>query len=121
MLRFSVTNTTGAEIAIKSIKVESSDPTNEFYAKASYSPHDFTTSEPKLSIRLSCSHNIAAGSNANFYMTTPGNTVSTASANLIITVEYDDTSKVFTVPGATNAFLQTPFEGGKRYYFDLSI
>ena len=124
LLRFSVTNATGAEIAIKSIEVKSSDPSNEFYASANYSytTHNFTPSNLKPSLRLSCSQNIAAGAKAEFYMTTPGNTVAATGANFLITVGYDAaSSKVFTVPMSTNDFLKVPFEGGKRYYFDLTI
>jgi len=131
MLRFPITNDTGGEIRITAIHIRSSNAANQFYSAADYSYDPFHNLLPKdsqSSLLLSCNHKIANGKSTDFYMMIPGNITPVTTADFLIMVYYEESStpgayprQEFNIPMSANAFLQTPFEGGKRYYFRLNV
>jgi len=133
MLRFPITNNTGSEIKIDGIQIRSSNAANQFYSTADYSAspfHNLLLKDQNLdpALYLGCDHTIANSTSFDFYMMIPGNTTPVTTADLLITIFYYVTSdpfvllrQEFNIPMSANAFLQKPFEGGKRYYFRLNV
>ena len=127
MLRFSVTNSTGEEIAIQGIDIRSSSAANQFNYNADYNTnHVFTPNQVTESLQLTCQQSIVGGGeSAHFYRMVSGNMIRTTAADFVVTVKYysagSNKTQEFRIPMSANAFLQTPFEGGKRYYFNLNI
>ena len=127
MLRFSVTNSTNEEITIQGIDIRSSSAANQFHYIANYdTDHVFTPFDFTESLQLTCQQStLDDGESAHFYRMIAGNTVRETTADFVVIVRYSTgggaKTQEFRIPMSANAFLQTPFEGGKRYYFNLNI
>ena len=127
MLRFSVTNSTNEEITIQGIDIRSSSAANQFHYIANYdTDHVFTPFDFTESLQLTCQQStLDDGESAHFYRMVSGNMIRTTAADFVVTVKYfsagSNKTQEFRIPMSANAFLQTPFEGGKRYYFNLNI
>ena len=123
MLRFRLKNTTANSINITSIKIRSENPANQFYRFASADYTGVSSSQLVSEMGLTCENTTVAAGGAtisDFYMMLAGNTVSDTNAGLIIAVHFG-TGQVqeFVIP--TCDFLKTPFVGGMRYYFNLTV
>ena len=129
MLRFTLLNDTGGDITVEDIIVETQNGENTFYTGLNYNIDDDSIrygDRIANAIKLSVSTDqIVDGAVFDAYMIVVGSMVFDDSDNLCVTVIYNDGSETkqqeFTIPRVSNTFLQSPFEGGKRYYFKLKL
>ena len=127
LLRFSLLNDTGGDITISEIRIKSKNITSYFLRRYIYDIDDDVIDvaySSSVSLNINSSPTIADGTTFDAYMIS-GNTLYDDTDEVIITITFNDGTndgtQEFTIPMATNAFLQTPFESGKRYYFKLKL
>ena len=127
LLRFSLQNDTGGNIEILEINVRSENSANSFHHTCHYDMDSddvvVTIHTPDLSLIVN-NPVIADQGTFDAYMIA-SNEVYNNTDNLIVSITFNDGAnngiEEFTISRAGNAFLQTPFEGGKRYYFKLKL
>ena len=127
LLRFSLLNDTGGDITISEISIRSENSSNAFLDDCSYDINSndidrYYTSNASLAVDNSPT--IAHGGTFDGYMIS-GSEVLDDTDNVIVSITFNDGVnngvQEFIIPRASNAFLKTPFEDGKRYYFKLKL
>ena len=131
MLRFSLKNRTGNDIEIQKISIRSNHDNNSFldyaYTSIIYYPPFYSNATEVFIQCLNTTITSANTDSHDFYMMLAGNSVE-VEADLIVSVQFtkDDVSNIryiqkFTIPASEVDFLDSPFEAGKRYYFQLAV
>ena len=120
MLRFSISNNAGGNLYIASIAVSYSNSANQFYLHANYgNDHDFIPYGPQPSVHFTCTSSILGGWSADYYLMLAGNSVLVPTGDFIITVALYGGVYELRIPLSSG--LESPFEGGKRYRFNLDV
>jgi len=133
MLRFSILNSTTQDVYVDEIRIHSSKYKNTFYEMATgnmTTTYDVTKESPSYEIMADVKHGkiLANIGITDFYLMFLENDVVDATDNFGITVIYRRGGiinpinvQMFDISRPSYAFLQTPFEGGKRYLFKLNL
>jgi|GEM_PF-2720296 hypothetical protein len=120
MLRFSISNNSGGYLYIASIAVSYSNSANQFYLHAHYdTDHVFIPYGPQPSVHFICTSTILGGWSADYYLMLAGNSVSVPTGDFIVKVASSDGVYELRIPLSSG--LESPFEGGKRYRFNLDV